>query len=87
MGRGGPSTSWINTAWINGGLESRSRATVNSLASQADALGQVGFGPLFGLAGNLWGVSSTLALAALVRLPVLAVLRLGQRRLSRLRAG
>jgi MFS family permease len=75
----------VYTAWINDGLESRSRATVNSLAAQADALGQVGFGPLFGLAGSLQGVSSALALAALVRLPVLVVLRLGQRRLSRLR--
>ena len=77
----------IYTAWLNGGLESRSRATVNSLASQADALGQVSFGPLFGLAGGLWGVQVALALAALVRLPVLAVLRLGQQRLSRLRVG
>jgi MFS family permease len=75
----------VYTAWINDGLESRSRATVNSLAAQADALGQVGFGPLFGLAGSLQGVSSALALAALVRLPVLVVLRLGQHRLSRLR--
>ncbi|MDO4264305.1 MAG: MFS transporter [Deinococcus sp.] len=61
----------LYTAWLNHGLDSRSRATVNSIASQADALGQVSFGPLFGLVGNLTGVR----LALLVRLPMLAVMR------------
>ena len=67
----------LYSAWLNAGLASRHRATVNSLASQADALGQVSFGPLFGLAGNVWGVPAALALAALVRLPTLALFRLG----------
>ena len=65
----------LYTAWLNHGLDSRSRATVNSMAAQADALGQLGFGPLFGLLGNLTGVRSALLLAALVRLPLLAVMR------------
>ena len=69
----------LYSTWLNTGLESRSRATVNSLASQADALGQVSFGPLFGLAGNVWGVPAALALAALVRLPTLLVFRLGEK--------
>jgi MFS family permease len=67
----------LYSAWLNVGLDPRHRATVNSLAGQADALGQVSFGPLFGLAGNLWGVPAALALAALVRLPTLTLLRLG----------
>ncbi|WP_425147002.1 MFS transporter [Deinococcus sp.] len=67
----------LYSAWLNAGLASRHRATVNSLASQADALGQVSFGPLFGLAGNVWGVPAALALAALVRLPILLLLRRG----------
>ena len=67
----------LYVTWLNTGLESGSRATVNSLASQADALGQVSFGPLFGLAGNAWGVPAALALAAAVRLPTLLVFRLG----------
>ena len=67
----------LYSTWLNTGLESGSRATVNSLASQADALGQVSFGPLFGLAGNVWGVPAALALGALVRLPTLLVFRLG----------
>ena len=61
-------------AWINRGLNPRSRATVNSMVSQADALGQVTFGPVFGLLGNLLGVRAALALAALVRLPALPLL-------------
>lgn len=61
-------------AWINRGLNPASRATVNSIASQADALGQVTFGPVFGVLGNVLGVRSALALAALVRLPALGLL-------------
>lgn len=61
-------------AWINKGLNPTSRATVNSIASQADALGQVTFGPVFGLLGNVLGVRAALALAALVRLPALTLL-------------
>ncbi|QFP77561.1 MFS transporter [Deinococcus sp. AJ005] len=62
-------------AWINRGLNPASRATVNSIASQADALGQVTFGPVFGVLGNVLGVRSALALAALVRLPALEIVR------------
>lgn len=69
----------LYAAWLNRGLDSGSRATVNSIASQADALGQVTFGPLFGLIGNLTGVRVALALAALVRLPALPIFgRAGQ---------
>jgi MFS family permease len=61
-------------AWLNRGLNPASRATVNSIASQADALGQVTFGPIFGGLGNTLGVRAALALAALVRVPVLTLL-------------
>lgn len=61
----------LYNAWLNRGLDPRSRATVNSIASQADALGQVTFGPLFGVIGSLAGVRAALALAALVRVPML----------------
>ncbi|GHF59563.1 MFS family permease [Deinococcus metalli] len=69
----------LYSAWLNHGLAPGSRATVNSFAAQADALGQVSFGPLFGLAGNVWGVRAALVLAALVRVPTLGVIaRAGQ---------
>lgn len=61
-------------AWINRGLHPASRATVNSIASQADALGQVTFGPVFGVLGNVLGVRAALALAAVVRLPAVTLL-------------
>lgn len=38
----------IATAWINLGLTSDVRATVHSMNSQADALGQIAGGPLLG---------------------------------------
>ena len=66
-------------AWINRGLDPASRATVNSIASQADALGQVTFGPIFGVLGNTLGVRTALALAALVRVPALTLLGRTQR--------
>jgi len=66
-------------AWINRGLHPASRATVNSIASQADALGQVTFGPIFGVLGNTLGVRTALALAALVRVPALTLLGRTQR--------
>ncbi|MFC4452715.1 MFS transporter [Deinococcus sonorensis] len=65
----------LYSGWLNQGLASGTRATVNSLAGQADALGQVSFGPLFGLLGNLAGVRTALGLAALIQLPVLWLLR------------
>ena len=66
-------------AWINRGLNPASRATVNSIASQADALGQMTFGPIFGVLGNTLGVRTALALAALVRVPALTLLGRTQR--------
>jgi len=70
----------LYTIGLNHGLEPSSRATVNSIASQADALGQVSFGPLFGVVGNITGVRAALALAALVRLPMLGVMRRVERK-------
>ena len=61
-------------AWINRGLNPASRATVNSIASQADALGQMTFSPIFGVLGNTLGVQAALALAALMRVPTLTLL-------------
>jgi MFS transporter, DHA3 family, tetracycline resistance protein len=58
-------------AWINQGLDPRSRATVNSMASQADAMGEISAGPLVGLLGLLRSVQSALIFAGLVRLPSL----------------
>jgi DHA3 family tetracycline resistance protein-like MFS transporter len=61
----------IFDAWVNQGLESRSRATVNSMASQADALGEIAAGPMVGLLGLLRSVQSALIFAGLIRVPSL----------------
>jgi MFS transporter, DHA3 family, tetracycline resistance protein len=58
-------------AWINQGLDPRTRATVNSMASQADALGEMAAGPVVGLLGLLRSVQSALVFAGLVRAPSL----------------
>lgn len=70
-------------AWLNQGLDSRVRATVLSIASQADALGQVAGGPGVGALGNVFGVRTALGVSALLRLPVLLVLAWGARRAER----
>lgn len=61
----------VYTAWLNQGLDSRVRATVISIASQADALGQVAGGPAVGYLGTVSGVRVALAATALLRVPML----------------
>lgn len=73
----------LYTAWLNQGLRSETRATVNSLASQADALGQVTLGPALGLLGNLAGVRAALAAAGLLRLGLIPVFRAASKWASR----
>jgi MFS transporter, DHA3 family, tetracycline resistance protein len=58
-------------AWINQGLDPRTRATVNSMMSQADALGDMAAGPVVGLSGLLRSVQSALVFAGVIRLPAL----------------
>jgi DHA3 family tetracycline resistance protein-like MFS transporter len=69
-GLGGP----LQAAWINQNVESRVRATVFSMHSQANAIGQVVGGPVLGAVGN---VSMRLALAcgALLLTPNLLLYR------------
>ena len=70
----------LYNVWLNQGLDSRSRATVNSIASQADALGQMAVGPIFGALGNILGVPVALTLAALIRLPMLPLVSSARKR-------
>ena len=55
-------------AWLNGYLEPRTRATVFSLNSQTDALGQIAGGPLLGLLANV-SLRSAFGAAGLLLLP------------------
>ena len=63
-------------AWLNGYLEPQTRATVFSLNSQTDALGQIAGGPLLGLLANV-SLRGAFGAAGLLLLPaVLLYLRL-----------
>lgn len=57
-------------AWINNHTESGVRATVLSVASQANAFGQIAGGPPIGLAGNRFGLPIALSISGLLMLPV-----------------
>ena len=62
----------IFDAWVNQGLEPATRATINSMGSQADAIGQAAGGPALGLLGNA-SVPAALVVSGLLRLPALAL--------------
>jgi DHA3 family tetracycline resistance protein-like MFS transporter len=74
----------VFTAWLNRGLESETRATVNSMAGQMDAIGQVVGGPTIGAVAVAWGVPAAIAASGILRTPALAlyarVLRRGEPR-------
>lgn len=59
----------IQVAWMNRHLESDSRATVLSMSSQVDALGQVTGGPALGAVGSRWGLTAALAGSAAILAP------------------
>src|SRR3970282_2654356 len=61
----------IASAWINLGLSSDVRATVHSMNSQADALGQVAGGPLLGWLALAAGTRPAMAVVAVILSPSL----------------
>ena len=67
LGRG--LTEPMISALINRFIDSQYRATVLSMTTQTNALGQIAGGPLVGWIGNLRSVRAALILAALFLLP------------------
>jgi len=64
----------VYTAWLNRQItDSSVRATVISIAGQADAIGQAGGGPGLGAIGNAFGLRSALVAAGLVLAPAIAL--------------
>ncbi len=63
----------IYEAWVNQGLDSQVRATVLSMSSQVDAIGQIAGGPAIGLIGNLVSVRAALTASGLIFSPVLVL--------------
>jgi DHA3 family tetracycline resistance protein-like MFS transporter len=66
-------------AWINQGLDPKTRATINSLGSQSDAIGQAAGGPVLGLIGNA-SVPIALVVSGVLRLPSLLLYALAIKR-------
>lgn len=54
----------LYTAWVNQDLEARVRATVISMSSQVDALGQIAGGPVVGLIGSAVSVRAAILTSA-----------------------
>ncbi|NQX69171.1 MFS transporter [Paenibacillus alba] len=63
----------IYDTWLNLNIESRSRATVLSMMSQSDALGQTAGGPLVGWVGKRFSLRTSLVAAAVLLVPILGV--------------
>lgn len=76
-------------SWLNQHIDSRSRATVLSLVSQADALGQVAGGPGIGLIGTVRSLRAAMVAAAALLSPAVALYgrALGPKTQDRLRDG
>ena len=62
-------------AWVNQRLDSSVRATVISMSSQVDAIGQIAGGPIVGVIGSLVSVRAALLTSATILAPVLALFR------------
>ena len=63
----------VFTAWINQGLDPKTRATINSVGGQFDAIGQTVGGPGIGLIARSVSVPAALVVSGLLRLPALAL--------------
>ncbi|UHA76067.1 MFS transporter [Paenibacillus sp. 481] len=70
----------IYGTWLNMNLESRSRATVLSMMSQSDALGQTAGGPFVGWVGTRWSIRASLIMAGVLLMPILLVFSRALRR-------
>ncbi|WP_028543741.1 MFS transporter [Paenibacillus taiwanensis] len=70
----------IYETWLNMNMESKSRATVLSMISQTDALGQTAGGPIVGWVGSRVSVRASLITAAVLLGPILTVFSRALRR-------
>ncbi len=63
----------LYTTWVNQRLDSNVRATVISMSSQVDAIGQIGGGPVIGMIGNIFSVPAAITFSGVLLSPVLAL--------------
>ena len=65
------STDPLFSTWTNRHIDSSVRATVLSSFGQANALGQIGGGPLVGFVGDRFGIRAALSASAVLLAPIL----------------
>jgi MFS family permease len=65
----------VFTAWVNQGLDPATRATVNSMSTQSDAIGQTAGGPPLGVIATVVSVPVALVVSGLLRLPTMLLYR------------
>jgi DHA3 family tetracycline resistance protein-like MFS transporter len=64
----------LEMTWLNQQIRDSSvRATVLSITSQSDAIGQAAGGPALGVIGNVWGIRAALTAGALALVPALGL--------------
>jgi DHA3 family tetracycline resistance protein-like MFS transporter len=63
----------IYDAWTNQNLEPKIRATVFSMCSQANALGQIVGGPILGLIATMISLRLSIVLAGLILIPIIII--------------
>lgn len=64
----------LYSAWVNQKLDSSTRATVLSMSSQVDAIGQMGGGPLMALVAGIYSVTAAIITSGLLLLPALPLI-------------
>jgi DHA3 family tetracycline resistance protein-like MFS transporter len=64
----------LYNAWVNQKLDSNTRATVLSMSSQVDAIGQMGGGPFVALVAGIYSVSAAIVTSGLLLLPALPLI-------------
>ncbi len=61
-------------AWVNQKLDSSTRATVLSMSSQMDAIGQMGGGPLVAVVAGIYSVTGAIITSGLLLLPAIPLI-------------
>lgn len=63
----------LYTTWVNQRLDPQVRATVLSMSSQVDAIGQITTGPALGMVGSLVSVRAAITASGLLLAPILGL--------------
>jgi len=64
----------LHTAWVNHKLDSKTRATIHSMAGQVDAVGQIGGGPSVALVARSLSVVAAITTSALMLGPAMLLI-------------